>query len=236
MPETIMIDDLSSSESSFTEFLVSSAPHRSLATIYKDSECIYKIKVCRITLYKSDLQRLLPGHWLNDKIINAYLGLLARTFNNVFCLSTFAYPAMRSRPVSDVKEWFADDDLLSYEHLLVPVHSGSHWTLVAARGGVLCYYDSLGGVNAQALIAVKRLLNAMHRDKYGEDGVFVGKNMARRIPFQKNSDDCGVFLCMFSRFAVDPKASKIFKSEDISMMRRQMLHELLADQLIYSHR
>lgn len=230
------ISDGSGSESSCTEFLIDQRPRRDLAGIFSGLEGLRKVRVCGSVLYLADLERLRPRGWLNDRIINAYFELLRTTFKNSYVLSTYAFSSMQGKPFSTVKEWFRGADLTAFEYVLVPVHCGAHWTLVVVSEYDVECYDSLGGECRSAGRAISGLMCALRHDKHQSGGRYRVFDMARYIPLQANGDDCGVFCCMFARFRVDPRVSGFFPAKAVPTMRRRMLHELLAESIIYRYK
>lgn len=226
----------SSTESSYSEVAIDSSPRSDLSGIFDNLSGITKIRSGGSTLYLSDLERLRPGEWLNDRIISTYLELLHRTFRNSYVFSTYTLSLMQGRPLGVVKQWFRGVDLTSFEYVLIPIHRGSHWTLAIVSEYDIEYYDSLGGGSGGAGQAILGLMSALHHERHQSAGKYRIFNMRRYIPLQDNGDDCGVFCCMLARFRIDPQVSGFFYSRSVPTMRRRMLHELLAGSIIYQYR
>ncbi|KAI4291143.1 sentrin-specific protease 1 [Pancytospora philotis] len=225
----------SAESSSIDEILVCTAPRDDLYTLYRAIALINKVRVGSVLLRREDLQLLRPGRWLNDKVINAYTELLSKHYANTYVFSTFVVSMLASRSPDAVASWFDDVDLTAYEFLVIPVHLGVHWTLIVVNGYDIEYYDSMGGFSARACTAVRSLMQAVHRARKGADGDYAIFNMSRCIPQQQNSDDCGVFCCMLARFRIDTSCGEFFASSMAPLLRRRMLHELLAERIIYSY-
>lgn len=200
--------------------------------IYSRLDSIDCITVCKMHLYRSDLLRLAPGRWLNDKLINSYMELLVSTYQNTACLSTYAFSMMGQHSVEEAVEWYREADLLSYEYLLIPVHEGNHWTLIIVNGLVIEFYDSLGGINREALRTFRNLLRSM-RQQRGEDAAYRIKIVSDRLGRQRNGNDCGVYCCMAAKYRISPSIDWIFTPEETDSLRGRMLHELLAGSIIY---
>lgn len=220
------------SESSFTnEELI----NKSLENVFTTIDNVYKIKRYEMNLYGSDLSRLRPGCWINDKIINLYMLMMMERFKNIYCFSTHTYTAMENRRAEEVEEWFDDVDIFSYKHIVIPIHTYNHWTLIIVCKETVYYYDSMGGLNIRAIVKIKKLMEVLYMKKYRVNISYSCKNMSSRMPQQTNGDDCGVFCCMYARFLVDPDIKSIFESKNIPDLRAKMLCEILNGKIIFSH-
>lgn len=231
--EELVVDD--SSSASYTEFLVQSEPQDDLSKIFDFIEGIQKINIHGYVLFQEDLFRLMDGHWLNDVIINTYLQLVMQKHTNSYVFSTYTYPLIKKYPYEVSSHWYPDVDVFSYEYIVFPVFTGNHWTLIIANTFLLNYYDSLGKIDIEILNTIRRFLIAVYRVQRGGIKKFIGRPMTDYIPFQENGNDCGVFCCMYARFAVDNKIPELFSAEDIPLLRKRMLHEILAGELIYRY-
>lgn len=229
----IEIDDSSESVSSFTEFLVSTNPADNLDGIYKLSMPIRKIEAGGLVLYHEDLMLLRPNRWLNDRVINAYFEVLAEAYDGVYAMSTYIYPSLRNENIVTIASWFDGENLVRWEYILVPIHENNHWTLIVVNGNTMEYYDSLGGINRRSLKMVRNLLSEIHVRHSGIPLECRVKLMNNKFHQQKNSDDCGVFCCMLAKYRISPYLKEVFTAEDTGKLRKQMLHELLANEIIY---
>eukprot|EP01053_Blabericola_migrator_P000083 Blabericola_migrator_1__82@NODE_101_length_14318_cov_135_243281_g28_i1_p5_GENE_NODE_101_length_14318_cov_135_243281_g28_i1NODE_101_length_14318_cov_135_243281_g28_i1_p5_ORF_typecomplete_len499_score66_35Peptidase_C48/PF02902_19/5_1e39Acetyltransf_14/PF03421_16/0_21Peptidase_C5/PF00770_18/1_2Peptidase_C5/PF00770_18/2_7e02_NODE_101_length_14318_cov_135_243281_g28_i1993311429 len=140
-----------------------------------------------------DLRCLLPGEWLNDEVINAYMNLLnARTrmveegSAHDYCVkayywNTFFYSSLtgetssgqREYSYSRVKRWTSRKkiDVFSYDLLLIPLHVQKiHWALGAVdfKSKLVFFFDSLGSEpDPQFYPTILQYLDDEHKDKKG---------------------------------------------------------------------
>ncbi|KAH9255353.1 hypothetical protein BASA81_006472 [Batrachochytrium salamandrivorans] len=172
-------------------------------------------KICLRTLTKST--------WVNDEIVNAYSQMcqhrtpqgLERThlFSSFFLSSLgmnneYKYEA--------VKKWTTPRrggkvDLFSKRAVLIPINLHSvHWifAFVDLRFKQIVVLDSMHGENADVYRALFRYLKDEHLDKkqcelpdQGEWKMIGGNRSC--APRQNNSDDCGVFSCMFANLLME---------------------------------
>ncbi|XP_019630305.1 PREDICTED: uncharacterized protein LOC109474452 [Branchiostoma belcheri] len=91
-----------------------------------------KLVVGNVSLTTSDLQKLSPGEWLNDKVITACLEMLSKLHpGEVFPLPSqlvLMWERQRSPGWLFEKICFA-----SYKYLLLPICHHSHWMLLVAN-------------------------------------------------------------------------------------------------------
>lgn len=99
----------------------------------------------------SELDRLAPGGWFNDEIVNHYLQVeLARAYPQHHFFSSFFYTkltqlAKEEEAWNALQRWDAQKDLSGREALFVPINLGAHWTLLVCdpKQRRFEYYDSL---------------------------------------------------------------------------------------------
>ncbi|ORD95894.1 SENP2 [Hepatospora eriocheir] len=191
--------------------------------IYNELNRITRISVCNRILSHSDFLTLCHNAWLNDKIINCYLELLSKYNNHVKIFNTHFYPNLIKNPEFDGRELSKTD--MNKKLFIFPINNRFHWSLLIFDKEFLKYYDSLPQLNVLAVKVIKKYL--MH--KFNLPRLFV-KNMIN-FPKQSNSDDCGVYLCQYTKYIIYDL--QIFSSSDINSLRAQMLHELLICEIIY---
>lgn len=126
---------------------------------------------------KSDIKRLHlwslhPGRWLNDEVVNVYLGMISERSEKVggcffpdsaqwmssnrfqvYVMSTQFYPRYLQKGYTAVRRWTKGVDVFSKDLVLFPIHLHAHWTLAVVdfRRRLISYYDSLMGINVQCL-------------------------------------------------------------------------------------
>jgi sentrin-specific protease 1 len=143
------------------------------------------------------MQRMRVGEWLNDELVNAYLGLVARAANalaepsapathgqpreqqqqqrqRVHAMSTYLLPKLLARGEYEyeaVSRWTKRVDLRACELVLFPINvDQNHWVLGVAhmRERRLEIWDSLHGRHNACLKAIRRYLSDELLRKHGE--------------------------------------------------------------------
>lgn len=92
-------------------------------------------------IYQSDFDRLAPGGWLNDTIINYCLEALFQNLQpefqpKVYIFPSFFWTRLTKNPTDDptkrherVKKWTKHVDLFAKDLVLFPINENSHWYL-----------------------------------------------------------------------------------------------------------
>lgn len=202
--------------------------------------------VCRrfnIPLTVATFQRLDPGIWLNDELINATLSLYTDK-HNIWVFNTYFYDKL-THPVynyANVQRWTKSVDLFAFRGVLIPIHvSGVHWTLAVAdmKTETLHYFDSMGGRDGSLIL--RHLLTYLQKEHQAKklDALSSAWTMRvwtkKEIPQQSNDFDCGVFVCTFARIMVDAWVRDIapnftqFSYHDMPKIREQLKLELLQE-------
>ena len=88
--------------------------------------------------------------------------------------------------------------MFEYDHVLIPVNlNRNHWVLVSVNLNTktCTYYDSLGGVDFSTVKQITQFFDDYFTTipEFNKEW----KYYAPTIPKQKNSHDCGVFICKF---------------------------------------
>ncbi len=204
-----------------------------------------------VPLTRHDLGTLLPETpsegpgWLNDEIVNAYLGsLVDRTLQSrgydraggmpppVAAFNSAWYGVVSSKGPAAVARWsrragLDGSNLLAAETILIPVNDAYHWTLLVISGTrrSIWYLDSLGGTGGKYIAAAKAWLkNELGGDWHEEDW----RVLATSSGLQQNAIDCGVFTCLNGVAVVrglNPQT--VIGHADIVAGRRQIAATLL---------
>lgn len=152
----------------------------------------------------ADLDRLAPGGWLNDNIVNYYLqDQLAQRYPQHHFFSSFFYEKLlRSADSSGIERWDATVNL-SVSHLrFIPINLDHHWTLLVCdtKQRRFEYYDSL--FHDRGRDVVKRVapvlgsfLEKRTQLAQVEDWPVLEPNSR---PMQNNASDCGVYVCLYA--------------------------------------
>ncbi|KAK5077094.1 hypothetical protein LTR64_005426 [Lithohypha guttulata] len=201
----------------------------------------------------TDFARVVPqysgfGHqskWLNDAVINDYIAMVAQhgcrddrstQVPTVAALSSYFFAKM-SDPANAPKRWtrkIAGKSLLECELILLPINSGSHWTLctIEPKKCKVTMYNSMGhGSNASHARTILGYLK-FHLGNAFEEGKWT-VNDKGVSPQQTNSDDCGVFACTTARQIMLGQMDKTpYTHEIMPIARKRLVAELVNGGLI----
>ncbi|KAL9410313.1 hypothetical protein AB3S75_044139 [Citrus x aurantiifolia] len=165
------------------------------------------------------LQCLRPGAWLNDEVINVYLGLLKerekrepQKFLKCHFFNTFFYNKLacgnKGYDFRAVKRWTSAKKLgyglIECDKIFVPIHKQIHWCLavIDRKDRKFQYLDSLKGRDKKVLGDLARYFVEEVRDKCGKD-IDVSdweQEFVLDLPEQANGFDCGMFLLKYVDF------------------------------------
>eukprot|EP00128_Syssomonas_multiformis_P015255 Colp12_sorted_trinity150504_noHs@5904 len=202
-------------------------------------DVVVKIENANIT--KHDLRTLRGNTWLNDEVINAYMFLLVerakQAERKVHCFKTHFYSTLRDNGYDKVRRWTKKTDIFSYDYVIVPIHMGSHWTLVRINfvEQRFEYYDSYFDRNVKCLQILRNYIQRESLDKKkveydltGWTDHYPGED---ELPRQHNTSDCGVFACQFAEcVACDRKIR--FTEDNMQDFRSLMAYEIMTAKLL----
>ncbi|KAK0465314.1 uncharacterized protein EV420DRAFT_1513860 [Desarmillaria tabescens] len=218
--------------------------------LLKKSSVVSKYEREQVT--GQDLQRLKPGQWLNDEIINFYGAMILgrseaskenpavngaakgkKTPLNVHYFSTFFWSKLDKDGYEKARlaKWTKKFDIFAKDMVLIPVnHNNMHWTAAAInfRHKRIESYDSMN-MNRQLVFKLLRhYLDAEHRNKKKKPFDFSGWEdyTLKDTPQQENGYDCGVFTCQFLQSLSKGEDSFNFTQADIPYLRRRMILEI----------
>ncbi|KAK0233372.1 cysteine proteinase [Armillaria fumosa] len=223
---------------------------RKVKTFLKKSGVVSKYEREQVT--GQDLQRLKPGQWLNDEIINFYGAMILGrseaskenpavngaakgkvTLLNVHYFSTFFWSKLDKDGYEKARlaKWTKKFDIFAKDMVLIPVnHNNMHWTAAAInfRCKRIESYDSMN-MNRQLVFKhLRHYLDAEHRNKKKKPFDFTGWEdyTLKDTPQQENGYDCGVFTCQFLQSLSRGEESFNFTQADIPYLRRRMILEI----------
>ena len=199
------------------------------------------VNISGIAVTRADLETLDGLNWLNDKIMDVYLNLVAKrsqedsSLPRVYAFSVFLMQVYAEHGYGNVRLWTQQVDLFSHDMLLVPVHMKDHWcmTIVDLRLKQITYFDSMFDRNDGFLRKVLHYLRDEMMDKKNsqlvqEDWLLTH---SEDHPKQLNSSDCGVFALKFADYASrDLKLN--FTQADIPYFRQRMIFEILRSSML----
>ncbi|TBU07175.1 putative sentrin/sumo-specific protease [Hamiltosporidium magnivora] len=192
------------------------------------------VKKYKMGIYFTDFCTLLPRNWLNDKIINFYFKIIEeysmKTGKFIKVFSTYFYTTLCEKGIEWVRKWNLNQNISIYELILIPIHKNSHWTLVVVDlySKSIEYYNSLGFFDIFVCKKIKEYFIATGLPNYNCFGIRNIKN----IPKQYNSDDCGVFCCLYARYRIENKEIN-FVYKKMNSYRKILIHEILAGEILY---
>lgn len=185
--------------------------------------------------------RLRARGWLNDELINGYLGLVAERCADrggqagpVHVMSTYFYVKLCGASGYDyggVRRWTKGVDLRGCSLVLIPVNVGNeHWILVAldVRRRRFDVWDSFRAAHPTCIRLLRRYISDEWRDKYGEV-IDVGAwqcEYRNDAPLQSNGWDCGVFVCAVAR-CLALEVGMDVSQELMGDIRRRIVFELM---------
>ncbi|CAF1362599.1 unnamed protein product [Adineta steineri] len=189
-------------------------------------------------IIQKNIHTLNGSNWLNDEIINFYLALVAREsghdgYPRVYAFNSFFYEKLKKdKPEHSSWSRYMDTiDFFNYHIVLIPIHLENHWTLVTIDFSSHCisYYDSLGGKNDKCLDLIHNFVEHMYAMKKLQASWIVG--YWKSVPQQKNTNDCGVFICQFAKYLARQWLINLTQ-EDMPRFRQQMINEIKSNKLI----
>ncbi|PKY00061.1 cysteine proteinase [Aspergillus campestris IBT 28561] len=195
-------------------------------------------------LTKKDLATCFtPMEWLNDEVINAYLGLivdyLRRTHNNAgrhdkprfHAFNSFFFTNLREKGYASVRRWatrakIGGQSLLEVDTVFVPVHHQHHWTLILVKPSdrTIEHFDSLGALSARHVATVQTWLRGELGDSFVQSEWRV---LPSRSPQQDNGSDCGVFLLSTAKAVAVGLEPLSYGATDTPLLRRKIVAELM---------
>ncbi|EMG50479.1 Ubiquitin-like-specific protease, putative [Candida maltosa Xu316] len=177
-----------------------------------------------IALYKSDLEHILPGEWLNDNNISLIYELISNIFikngrtlsNQIQLLFPSVIQLMMHLP-DDVEGFLPVDDLKKSKFIFLPINfideddvdledanNGDHWALgvLSLLDNTLYFYDSMQIDDDEVTEKqLKNLANKLQSCKSFVHGKI--KICVLKCDQQRNFDDCGVYVIMISCYLIN---------------------------------
>jgi sentrin-specific protease 1 len=175
--------------------------------------------------------------YLNDHVINNYLDLINERNSNVFIYNTHLYVTLSPERYFLSYRWTKNIDLFSKTKILVPINitTRSHWVLVCMNLELkqMQYYDSLQRDGIVYLKKVFDFLSYVHLHSRGtplnsKEWSFID---VPNIPTQKNTYDCGVFLCTYAEYLARDAVFN-FSQEHMLSFRQLIAYELTTKKLV----
>lgn len=204
-----------------------------------------------------DFNKLQPGDWLNDAIINAYVPLIAKTINQtsdppaegdppaVLFFNTFLCARLEARRANNkpwreffrgsLKKGIGGSKVLRPELIIIPVNEGSnHWTLLAVYPQIrqIHYLNSIRRPRSKHAELVKEWLIAQLLDaKLPQEDAANWEIVIEDVPQQNNGCDCGVFTLSNARLLAQGLSPHSTNQQNMDSMRYLITWELNKQEL-----
>ncbi|KAM6356367.1 LOW QUALITY PROTEIN: sentrin-specific protease 2-like [Alca torda] len=199
--------------------------------------CAFNLKVTR-----EDIHTLRKLCWLNDEVVNFYMGLvMARSkkegYPSVHAFSSLFYEKLASGGYKAVGRLTRRVDVFKKELILVPINLSLHWALavIDMRKKTVKYFDSLGQGGDEICETLLKYLQEASREKR-KGGLNVSEwtlhsMEPHEIPQQSNGSDCGVFTCQYANYISRDKPMTFTKIH-VPHFREKMVWEILHQELL----
>lgn len=158
---------------------------------------------------------------------------------NSFFYAKLIEPDRYKRPTYNyqrVRRWTRKFDSFGLDILLLPINQENvHWTLgvINFRERTVQHLDSLGtGGSGKVREYLMRWVADEAKDKGKEYNASEWKAVEADVPIQRNSDDCGVFLCKFADFLSRGWSEFTFSQTHMQYFRCRIAHELLVGKVL----
>ncbi|XP_063183859.1 sentrin-specific protease 2-like [Chroicocephalus ridibundus] len=197
----------------------------------------FKLRVTR-----QDIRTLRNLCWLNDEVINFYMGLVMERskkegYPSVHAFSSFFYEKLTSGGYQAVGRWTRRVDLFHKDIILVPINLRLHWTLavIDTRKKTVKYYDSLGQEGDKICETLLKYLQEESREKrhvkLNASEWTIHSMEPHEIPQQSNGSDCGVFTCKYADYICRDRPMT-FTQTHMPYFRKKMVWEILHQELL----
>ena len=211
-----------------------------------------------IPMTRKDLCKLKVGVWVNDEIINFYVGLLRDRDEELFCRSrqdpslpsnyqksyfatTFFFEKLLVQGIytyANVARWTREVDVFSLKQLLFPINiNNSHWTQLTIYMELkeIHYYDSMSGDGRMFLKAAMQWLQDESLNKRGltlnatNEWRLIQKEA--HVPQQHNGYDCGMFVIMCTRAIAYDQSLTTYHQSDMPRFRKMVGRHIIRGSL-----
>ncbi|CAB9506597.1 Sentrin-specific protease 7 [Seminavis robusta] len=181
----------------------------------------------KLTVRVRDVERLNPGVFLNDTLIDFWIQWITRKAHQdpsgdmVHCFSSHFFTTLDDEGPDAVTKWTArrNIDIFKKKFIFIPINEALHWSLcvVVNPGSVLeeaddqpmacmIFLDSLKAHSKSKVSkTVRKWLTSewkrLKPDSDNKDPFLKLKRfplLSPEIPYQNNSWDCGVFVCRYA--------------------------------------
>lgn len=207
------------------------------------------VNAFRITITVYDIQTLRPGHWINDNIVDFYFNLIQQrsvqsngVLPKTVVFSTHFFSSLQKSGYKGVAKWAERRgvDVTKPDFILVPINRYNiHWCLAVINNRDLRFelYDSMNGAGAVTLELLRDYMRKQTLATYpysdlrqlGYDRYDLCPTLP--CPQQRNSFDCGAFVCRMANLYAQDLPIMSFAQADIPVVRRQVAYEIVTQSL-----
>ncbi|XP_063196315.1 sentrin-specific protease 2-like [Chroicocephalus ridibundus] len=198
----------------------------------------FNLKVTR-----EDVHTLRNGSWLNDEVINFYMGLVMERskkagYPSVHAFSSLFYEKLASGGYRTVRRLTRRVDVFQKDIIFVPINLSLHWALavIDTRKKTIKYFDSLGQEGGDKICEtlLKYLQEESREKRHVKLNVSewtVHSMEPHEIPQQSNGSDCGVFTCKYADY-ISREKPLTFTQIHMPYFRERMVWEILHQELL----
>lgn len=211
----------------------------------------FVIHLGKIPVKRGDFDRILPGVWFTDQVVNAFVELLRHhRFLSAsgaghgegrdgqqpnYFFNTYFYALMMRNGTykyRSVRRWTRRKDVLACDKVFVPVNlDQSHWVLAVVEWtkGVVGIYDSLGSTPGVGRNMVKWAADEAKARGRPTKTLAVEQRQAIQ---QNNSDDCGMYMCMCMELLAREQSVLQLMQSRANFYRRRIAAQILSGRLL----
>jgi sentrin-specific protease 1 len=233
---------------------------KDLENILKVYESLDETKVIankfQINMTKTKITSLNKGTWLNDEVINYYLGILQER-DNFLCtkysyrkksyyFNSFFWTKLTENNefnFDHVKRWTKSFCIFDFDKVFIPINVvNAHWALIVIyiSEKEICYYDSLVGTEGSKKQKVKLIiiLNYLEMEAAAKEKSFstnewkLIETNVEKVPQQTNSYDCGMFMIYCADYISDD-LPLLYKQSEMTDNRLKVFAAILRGYLNY---
>jgi len=195
-----------------------------------------------ITIDKNCLETLLPGHWLDDQVINGFFELLSQKARlismRLLTFDTFFAHRLLTGNLMGYHNWADYVKVWTYDVWFIPINFRHHWTLLVVifRHNLFLYLDSMHGqpspqfLNRLCDFIDHHTVSTNNSLKWREWKVHAPKD----VPFQVSRDgNCGVHICIWA-YIICTSSYTMFDDNDMTEARKGIAKLLLHSKVTQS--
>jgi hypothetical protein len=212
-----------------------------------------------IPMTRNDLCKLKVGVWVNDEIINFYMGLLRdrdqelynrsrqnpsslpSNYQKSFFATTFFFAKLLVQGIytyPNVARWTREVDVFSLKQLLFPINiNNNHWTQLTIYMELkeIHYYDSMRG---DGRLYLKAAMQWLQDESLNKRGLTLNATNEWRliqneahVPQQHNGFDCGMFVIMCTRAIAYDQSLTTYHQFDMPRYRKMIGRHIIRGSL-----